>query len=48
MSAIVVVAYDDINDLDRITDLYELESIDMPSNVKDKITGQRKVYVFKK
>lgn len=48
MSAIVVVAYDDINDLDKITDLYELESIDMPSNVKDKITGQRKVYVFKK
>lgn len=48
MSAIVVVAYDDINDLDKITDLYELESIDMPNNVKEKITGQRKVYVFKK
>lgn len=48
MSAIVVVAYNDINDLDKITDLYELESIDMPSNVKDKIAGQRKVYVFKK
>lgn len=48
LSAIVVVAYDSINDLDKITDLYELEAIDITDQIKEDIAGQRKVYVFKK
>jgi hypothetical protein len=46
--AIVVVAYNDINDLDQITDLYNLDCIDMTDNIKEQISSQRKMYVFKK
>lgn len=48
LSAIIVVAYDDINDLDKITDFYELEAIDITDKIKEDISGQRKAYVFKK
>lgn len=48
MQSIVVVAYDDIQDLDKITEFYNLESIDMPTDVKEELARQRKVYVFKK
>ena len=46
--AIVVVAYEDVSDLDKITSLYELDNIDITENIKSKISHQRKVYVFKK
>ena len=48
MMTIVVVAYNDINELDAITELYNLETIDIPKNVKEELASQRKVYVFKK
>ena len=46
--SIVVVAYEDIGDLDKITSLYELDSMDITEDIKKNITSQRKVYVFKK
>jgi len=46
--AIVVVAYEDINDLDKITSLYDLTRIDINDSIKSQITKQHKVYVFKK
>jgi hypothetical protein len=46
--SIVVVAYEDVQDLDRITSLYQLDSIDITEDIKSNITTQRKVYVFKK
>lgn len=46
--SIVVVAYKDVQDLDRITSLYELDSIDITEEIKSNINSQRKVYVFKK
>ena len=46
--SIVVVAYEDVEDLDKITSLYELDSIDITEDIKSNITSQRKVYVFKK
>lgn len=46
--SIVVVAYKNVEDLDRITSLYELDSIDITEDIKNNITKQRKVYVFKK
>lgn len=48
LSAIIVVAYDNINDLDKITDFYGLESIDITDKIKEDISSQRKAYVFKK
>lgn len=46
--AIVVVAYEDVSDLDKITSLYELDNIDITENIKNQISNQKKVYVFKK
>jgi len=46
--SIVVVAYENVEDLDKITSLYELNSIDITEDIKSNITSQRKVYVFKK
>jgi len=46
--SIVVVAYKDVQDLDKITSLYELDSIDITEDIKSNIKNQRKVYVFKK
>ena len=46
--AVVVVAYEDISDLDKITSLYELDSINITEDIKSQISSQRKVYVFKK
>lgn len=46
--SIVVVAYEDAEDLDKITTLYELDSMDITEDIKSNITSQRKVYVFKK
>jgi len=46
--SIVVVAYEDVEDLDKITTLYELDSMDITDDIKSNITSQRKVYVFKK
>jgi hypothetical protein len=48
LHAIVVVAYDDVNDLDKLTGLYELDCVDITDNIKDQLSTQRKVYVFKK
>lgn len=48
MHAIVIVAYEDLNDLDKLTSLYELECVDITEDIKDQISTQRKVYVFKK
>lgn len=47
LNAIVVVAYENINDLDKITSLYELECIDITDEIKAKISSPQKVYVFK-
>jgi hypothetical protein len=46
--AIVVVAYEDINDLDKITSLYDLTRIDINESIKSQVTSQQKAYVFKK
>ncbi len=46
--AIVVVAYKDINDLDKITNLYELNSMEITEDIKNQIMKQRKAYVFRK
>jgi hypothetical protein len=46
--AIVVVAYENVQDLDKITSLYELSSMDINDSIKSQISSQRKVYVFKK
>ena len=46
--ALVVVAYEDINDLDKITSFYELESTEMTENIKQELVRQRKIYVYKK
>ncbi len=47
LNAIAIVAYKNVNDLDKITDLYNLETIDITDDIKNDISGQRKVYVFK-
>jgi hypothetical protein len=46
--AIVVVAYEDVEDLDKITTLYDLTNIDITQEVKGIVNSQRKMYVFKK
>jgi hypothetical protein len=46
--AIVVVAYEDVEDLDKITTLYDLTNINITEDVKNIINSQRKMYVFKK
>lgn len=48
LMAVVVVAYDDINDLDKLTGLYALDSIDITEDIKNQISSQRKAYVFRK
>jgi hypothetical protein len=48
MHAIVIVAYEDVNDLDKLTSLYELDCVDITDDIKDQLSSQRKVYVFKK
>jgi hypothetical protein len=48
LMAIVVVAYENVEHLDKITSLYELNSIDITESIKDQISTQRKMYVFKK
>lgn len=48
LSTIVVVAYDDISDLDAITELYNLEAVDIPNQVKEDLSSVRKIYKFKK
>lgn len=47
LSAIVIVAYNNINDLDKITSFYELDQIDMSDKIKEQLSSQRKAYVFK-
>lgn len=47
MNSIVVIAFDNVADLDKITELYNLEAIDIPTNVKEDIARARKAYVFK-
>ena len=42
MHAIVVVAFDDIQDLDRITELYNLESIKMNRITRELLSNQSK------
>ena len=48
MHAVVIVAYENIEDLDKLTGLYELDCIDITEDIKNQISTQRKVYVFKK
>lgn len=45
--AIVVVAYNNINDLDKLTSLYELDRIEITEDIKNKLLSQGKMYVFK-
>lgn len=45
--AVVIVAYENVNDLDKITALYELDNVDMSTKVKNEISLQKKMYVFK-
>lgn len=45
---IVVVAYNDYESLDKLTDFYNLKSVDMPKEVKDELGRQKKIYVFEK
>ena len=47
LKTIVVVAYENINDLDKITDLYNLEAVTMTETVKADLGSARKYYVFK-
>lgn len=48
LHAVVVVAYEDLNDQDKITSLYELDCIDITDDIKDQLMSQKKMYVFKK
>ena len=48
LMAIVIVAYENVEDLDKITSLYELSSADITESIKGQIGTQRKMYVFKK
>ena len=48
LMAIVIVAYENVEDLDKITSLYELSSTDITESIKGQIGTQRKMYVFKK
>jgi hypothetical protein len=48
LMAIVIVAYENVEDLDKITSLYELNSTDITESIKGQIGTQRKMYVFKK
>lgn len=48
MQTIVIVAYNDINDLDKITEFYNLVAIDITDSIKEDLNRQRKVYVYKK
>jgi ParB-like chromosome segregation protein Spo0J len=47
LQVVIVVAKDNINELDKLTSLYELESRDINDDIKEKLSSQRKVYVFK-
>ena len=47
LDTVVVVAAKNINDLDRLTDLYNLQSIEITEDIKNQIMKERKVYVFK-
>lgn len=46
LKTIVVVAYKNINDLDKITDFYHLKAVDLTDQMRDDISGTRKAYVF--
>jgi ParB-like chromosome segregation protein Spo0J len=48
LMAIVVVAYENISDLDQITSLYELDREDITEEIKNKLSSEKKMYVFKK
>jgi hypothetical protein len=48
LMAIVIVAYENVEDLDKITSLYELNSTDITESIKGQIGTQKKMYVFKK
>ena len=45
--AIAIIAYDDISDLDRITDVYNLDAITLTPEMKESIVNSGKGYVFK-
>ena len=47
LMTLVVVAYEEIEDLDKITSLYQLDSIDITNEIKGQLGSLRKVYVFK-
>jgi len=45
--AIAIIAYDNISDLDRITDVYNLDAITLTPEMKENIINSGKGYVFK-
>lgn len=45
--AIAIIAYDDISDLDKITDVYNLDAITLTPEMKESIVNSGKGYVFK-
>lgn len=44
----VIVAYDDIEALDKLTAVYELDRVDLTPRVREELANQQKAYVFKK
>lgn len=46
LKTIVVVAYKNINDLDKITDFYHLKAIDLTDEMRSDISKSKKAYVF--
>ena len=46
VETIIVIGVKNINDIDKITDFYNLKSTNLTSEMKDQLVSQRKVYVF--
>ena len=47
LESVIIVAAKSINDIDKLTDLYNLQSIEMTEDIKNQAIKERKVYVFK-
>jgi ParB-like chromosome segregation protein Spo0J len=46
VETIIVIGVKNINDIDKITDFYNLKSTNLTAEMKDQLVSQRKVYVF--
>jgi ParB-like chromosome segregation protein Spo0J len=47
LEAVVVIGVNSIQDIDKLTDFYALESTTLSTEMRNKLAKERKVYVFK-